>query len=331
MNERRFPVLALAVCGCVGLAGCFGDTEPVTAEEDWEFDFGRSSSLAGGDLSVFLVLEDVQFRSIHPLIDISADVAFDQTDVIADRPFETPIPGHDGKTLTFLKVDESGTSVAHGALSWDPENPEDYLMAGWRAEFPGQHPPVLSLAVSEQYAFLDGPEISQLSRPQFPAGGRAFYVGPAGGLYAYEADERVIDEYEGVINLQVDFADRTVEGCIGCLGDLVTRRAHFGDLLGENIIDTESFVLNHEIHLGALAFDELRGQFEGIGATVVHPDLEIIDSSGRWGGQISGRPDAAGWPRLVAGTSATSFSDENGVEGAFSGTFVALSPDLREE
>ena len=331
MNERRFPVLALAVCACLGLAGCSGDPSPVTADEDWEIDFGRSSSFAGGDLSVFLVLEDVQFRSIHPLIDVSAGGSFNLADVIAERPFETPLPGHEGKALTFLKIHESGTSVAHGALSWDPEHPEDYLMAGWRADFPGQHPPVLSLADSEQYAIFDGPEIGPLSRPQFPAGGRASYVGPAGGLYAYEARARVIDEYEGVVNLQVDFADRTIAGCIGCLGDLMTRRVHFGDLLGENVIDTESLVLNHEIHLGALEFDEPGGRFEGTGATVVHPDLEIVDTGGRWGGQLSGRPDTAGWPRLVVGTTATSFSDENGVDGAFSGTFVALSPDLRGE
>jgi len=331
MIKRLFSVLAFAVCACMGFAGCSGDVSPVTADEDWEFDFGRSIAFGGSDRSVFLVLEDVQFRSIFPLIDVFADRPFDLTDVVAERPFSTPIPGHEGKALTFLKVHENGTSVAHGALSWDPEDPADYLMAGWRAEFPGQKPPVLSLAVSEQYAIFDGPEISPLSRPQLPASGSASYLGPAGGLYAYEADQRVIDEYEGVINLQIDFVGRTIEGCIGCLGNLVTRRAHFGELLGDEVIDTASLVLDHQIHLGALEFDDLSGQFEGTAATVAHPGLEIVASGGRWGGQFSGRPDAAGLPRLVAGTSATRFSDENGVDGAFSGTFVALSPDLRGE
>ena len=321
MTERLLPVLALASCACVGLAGCSGDSSPVAAEEDeGGIHYTRNSSFAGGHLAVFLVLDDGTFRTVHSL-----------TDIFAERPFETPIPGHEGKAQTFLKTHEGGTSVAHGVLSWDPDDPGDYLMAGWWAEFPGQRPPELSLADSEQYAIVDGPEITQLSRPQFPAGGSASYVGRAGGLYAYEADAYVVDEYEGVISLQVDFADRTMEGCIGCLGDLVTRRAHFGAFLGEDVIDTDSFVLDHEIHLGALEFDELRGQFYGTEATVAHPELEIVASSGTWGGQISGRPDATGLPRLVAGFSYADFSDENGGEGAFYGTFVALSPDLREE
>ncbi len=178
---------------------------------------------------------------------------------------------------------------------------------------------------------MDGPEIAPLSRPQFPAGGSASYVGSAGGLYRYSAEENVIDEYEGVINLQVDFADRTIEGCIGCLGDLVTRRAHFRAFLGEEVIDTESLVLDHEIHLGALEFDGSAGQFSGTGATVAHPDLEIVESDGDWGGQFSQRPDAAGLPRPAACLTSAWFLDENGVEGVFSGTFVALSPDPGDE
>lgn len=150
-------------------------------------------------------------------------------------------------------------------------------------------------------------------------------------LYAYRADEYVIDEYEGMINLQVDFADRTIEGCIGCQGDLVTRRAHFSAFLGEEVIDTESLVMDHEIHFGALEFDELTGQFSGTGATVVRPDLEIVESDGGWGGQFSERPDAAGLPRLAAGFSSAGFLDENGVEGVFVGTFVALSPNVIDE
>lgn len=321
MNTRRFSVLALAWCACVGFAGCSGDSSPVATDEDREeIDFGRNSSFAGGHLSVFLVLQDGEFRTVHSL-----------TDVFAERTFETPIPGHGGKALTFVKVHEGGTSVAHAALSWDPEDPKDYLMAGWWAEFPGQQPPDISLLDSEQYSIMDGPEIGPLSEPQFPAGGSASYVGQAGGLYAYQADRRVIDEYEGMINLQVDFAARTIEGCIGCLGDLVTRRAHFSAFLGDDVVDDESFVLDHEIHLGALEFDGLRGQFQGAEARVVHPDLAITASSGRWGGQLSELPDADGMPRLVAGFSYAEFLDENGIDGVFLGTYVALSPDLRKE
>ena len=316
MIKRLFPAFALAYGASAGLAGCHRDSSPVAEDGDQgRIDFVRNSSFAGGHLAVFLVLENGEFRTVHSL-----------TDVYAQRPFETPIPGHDGTALTFLKVDESGTSMAHASLSWDSEDPDDYLMAGWWAEFPGQHPPVLSLAGSERYAIVDGSEMTPLSRPQFPAGGSASYVGSAGGLYAYGDDENVIDEYQGVINLQVDFADRTLEGCIGCLGGLGTGRAHFSEFLGEEVIDTGSFILDRVIHLGALEFDELTGQFSGAGAPVVHPDLEIVESDGDWGGQLSERPDAAGLPRLAAGFSSAGFLDENGVEGVFVGTFVAWSP-----
>ena len=305
MTERLFPVLALASCACVVLAGCSGDSSPVAAEEDQSgINYTRNSAFAGGHLAVFLVLEGGAFRTVHSL-----------TDVVDEGTFETPIPGHEGKALTFLKVDEYGTSMAHGAVSWDPDDPGDYLMAGWWAEFPGQRYPDLSWDGSARYAIVDGPEITQLSRPQFPASGSASYVGRAGGLYAYEADAYVVDEYEGVISLQVDFADRTMAGCIGCLGDLVTRRAHFGAFLGDDLIDTESLVLGHEIHLGALGFDELRGQFYGTEATVAHPELEIVASSGTWGGQISGRPDAAGLPGWWRASATRTFRMRTGARG----------------
>jgi len=336
MNERRFPVLALAVCACVGLAGCSGDPSPVTADEDWEIDFGRSSSFAGGDLSVFLVLEDVQFRSIHPLIDVSAGGSFDLADVIAERPFETPLPGHEGKALTFLKIHESGTSVAHGALSWDPEHPEDYLMAGWWAQFPGQHLPELSFRDSVQYAIVDGPEMDPSSPPDLPLDGQATYTGQAGGLYAYVAgsdwgeDEGayVIDEYEGVITILADFADATMSACIGCSGDLVTRRAHFGIFLGDELRDTQSIGAGYELHFGETAFNP-DGTFVYDDVTVRHSERTVTQSEGYWGGTFSNIPDASGHPRLVAGFSGADFEESDGSIGKISGTFLALSETVR--
>ena len=42
----------------------------------------------------------------------------------------------------------------------------------------------------------------------------------------------MIDEYVGTVTLTADFADDTLRGCIGCMGDLITQRAHFGVFLG---------------------------------------------------------------------------------------------------
>ena len=44
------------------------------------------------------------------------------------------------------------------------------------------------------------------------AGGSASYVSPAGGLYRYSADDNVIDEYDGVINLPVDCSGQDNRG-----------------------------------------------------------------------------------------------------------------------
>ena len=106
-------------------------------------------------------------------------------------------------------------------------------MAGWRAEFPDQHLPDLSFRDSIQYAIADGPEIDPSTPPRLPREGQAIYVGQAGGLYFYVAggdwgeDEGscVIDEFEGVIAINAGFAGNALSGCIGCLGDIVTRRA----------------------------------------------------------------------------------------------------------
>ena len=59
----------------------------------------------------------------------------------------------------------------------------------------------------------------------------------------------VIDEYQGTVTLTADFADGTLKGCIGCAGDLVTRRAHFGAFFGEELIDPGATARDYELHL----------------------------------------------------------------------------------
>ena len=48
--------------------------------------------------------------------------------------------------------------------------------------------------------------------------------------------EFVIEEYQGTVTLTADFADGTIRGCIGCVGDLVSQRAHFGVFLGDELM-----------------------------------------------------------------------------------------------
>ena len=87
-------------------------------------------------------------------------------------------------------------------------------------------------------------------------------------------------------------------------------------------------VLPHQIHLLApLSMDGTfrNGSDGGVNVTLVAGNAELTESSGTWGGKFSNIQDAAGDPRLVAGTVGASFKTSLGGEGAFFGTFVGLN------
>ena len=310
-------VLVLAVSGC---------TRSPVDDDEGSIDFGRNTEFSGPALRVFLTLDDGREVSVN-----TAD------DAVDSRSAVTPIPGHQARDWTFIKEVEEGTSVAYALVSWDGDDPADYLMAGWWAEFPGQHLPDLSFRDSIQYSLVDGPEIDPSTPPRLPLQGQASYAGQAGGLYAYVAgadwgeDEGafVIDEYEGVITMTADFAGNTVRGCIGCEGDLVTRRAHFGVFLGDEVRDVQSIATDYELHLGEAPFNP-DGTFEQAEVTVKHPERTVIHSEGHWGGSLSSIPDQEGNPRLAAGFSDAEFEESDGSVGEFFGSFVALSESFRQ-
>ena len=294
-------------------------------DDEGPISFERNSEFSGPNLRVFLTLEDGR--------QVSVDTA---DDAVMTRARETIVPGHQGRDWTFVKDVEEGTSVVYALVSWDPAEPADYLMAGWWAEFPGQHPPVLDLSESAQYAIVDGPELDPARPPALPLEGQATYTGSSGGLYAYSAgsdwgdDEGayVVDEYEGTITLAADFSNGTLSGCVGCVGDLVTRRAHFGIFLGDEVRDVRAIAADYELHLGETPFAP-DGTFTHTDVTVTHPDREITVSQGHWGGSFSNVPDEAGDPRLVAGFNSADFAESDGSAGAFVGAFVSLSEPFR--
>lgn len=316
------PVLTLALSACSRPAALPPENPPaddfVQLERNTEFD--------GLNLRFFVTLDDGTTATVN-----TAD------DLIEARPGATPVPGHRAWAGTFLKETPAGTSVAHSLLSWDPEDPADYIVFGWWTQFPGQHPPGLSFEDSEQYALIDGPELDHGVVPELPAEGTASYAGPAGGLYTYEAgsdwgdDEGafVIDEYVGTVTLTADFADGTLRGCIGCVGDLVTQRAHFGVFLGRELRDAQATATDYELHL-ATAIVREDGTFERGRLTVRHPERTVTLSEGDWGGTHSSRRDADGNPRLVAGFNGVDFQESDGSKGQFVGSFLGLSDPFAE-
>ncbi len=319
----RLNVILLGAALLLGVSSCVGSRSP--ADDEGHIDFGRNSEFAGPRLRMFATLEDGREVSVSTT-----------DDAVDSRSAVTPISGHQARDWTFIKDVEEGTSIAYALVSWDGDNPADYLMAGWWAEFPDQHLPELSFRGSIRYAIVDGPEIDPSTPPELPREGQATYIGQAGGLYAYvpgtdwgdDAGASMIDEYEGTITLTADFADATLSGCIGCTGDLVTRRAHFGIFLGDEVRDVRAIAAHYDLHLGVTPFNP-DGTFERVDVTVKHPERTVIHSEGHWGGSLSNIPDQDGNPRLVAGFSDSYFEESDGSAGEFIGTFVALSELLR--
>ncbi len=317
---KPIPFLLLAA---LALAACSRVLPP---EED-RIQLERNTEFDGSELRFFLTLEDGTEASVST-----------SEDVIEVLPGRTPLPGHSAQAFTFLKVEGADTSLSHALLSWDPDNPSDYLAFGWWAQFYDQHPPRLSLAEADQYSIVDGPELDHGFPPELPVDGAAEYVGQAGGLYTYvfgrdageNEGEFVIEEYEGVLTLAADFADRSLKGCIGCVGDLTTRRAHFGVVLGEELIDAQGLARDYEIHM-ATAIVEEDGNFERYRATVRHPERTVVLSDGFWGGILSSRRDTDGNPRLVAGFNSVDFEESDGSEGQFVGSFLGLSGAFRRD
>ena len=320
----RPPTIVLGAVLALTASACARNDAP-TPDDEGPISFERNSEFSGPSLRVFLELEDGTRASVNTT-----------DDAVDTQPSATIIPGHQARGWTFVKDVEEGATVAYALVSWDPADPADYLMAGWWAQFPGQHLPDLDFSGSEQYAIVDGPEIDPANPPELPLEGQATYIGSSGGLYAYTAgadwgdDEgaRVIDEYEGTITLTADFANGTVSGCVGCVGDLVTRRAHFGIFLGDEVRDARSVAAGYELHLGETPF-EPDGTFAHSDVTVKHPERAITASEGYWGGTFSRIPDQAGDPRLVAGFSGAEFTESDGSAGAFTGAFVAPSEAFR--
>ena len=325
MHKQTMTALAVALVLTATACSRIGNDRMPLAEDEGRIHHERNSEFSGPHLRVFLTLQDGTEVSVN-----TAD------DAVATSPAPTPIPGHQARSWTFVKDADIGASVAHGVVSWDPADPADYLMAGWWAQFPGQHIPDLDFAGSIQAAIVDGPEIDPAFPPELPLEGQATYIGQAGGLYAYvpgsdwgeDEGAYVLDEYEGVITIAADFADGTLSGCIGCTGDLVTRRAHFGIFLGDEVRDAQAVAAGYELHLGVTPLNP-DGTFEHDGVEVRHPDRTITNSEGFWGGVVSNRQDADGNPRLAAGFSDAAFEESDGSAGLFYGTFVALSERFR--
>ena len=129
----------------------------------------RNTEFDGENLRFFVTLDD------------GTEASLNTTDnVIQTAPGVTPVPGHQAQAWTFLKITDDATSVAHALVSWDPDDPADYLMAGWWAEFPDQKPP-LSLRERSGSRLSTGRRSTMASRRNCRSTGRLIMQVPPGG------------------------------------------------------------------------------------------------------------------------------------------------------
>ena len=242
------------------------------------------------------------------------------------------MPNHSGRRWTMGRTDRDGVSLAYALVSWDNDDPTDYLSAGFWMRFDGARTTRrLDPADAEIVPFVDGPELDARVPPELPVSGTASYAGSAGGVYRYRRPgvEPLAEEFTATMTLQADFAAGTVAGCIGCVGDIALEREHLYAILGWRRGDAtvEHPPTGYEIRFAPATIGETGG-FTGASVAVTHPDRAIVRSGGSWSGRFSSRPAGDETPRLAAGHASAAFAEADGGEGSFDSIFTALHPSL---
>ena len=308
-------VLALTTAACTG----GGSRMPLS--EEGRIKFERNTTYDGQVLSV----------EVSHLDGSTTTLTTARNAVDNGKPFRPLMPAHSGWAWTLVNTAQDGTSYVYTKISWDNDDPTNYLAAGYWLHYPG-HPPDPSMV--EVAGFIDGPELDVvLNPPRMPIQGQATYRGPAGGVYQYQygddweelAGTTGMDEYEAIATLTADFSDGTLRGCIGCEGDIALRHGKLHQHLPDEVQPLAESPTDYELHLGVASFNPDNGTFEHSGVTVRHPERTITQSGGFWGGGFSNIPDPAGNPRLLSGFGDALFEEADGSVGYFWGMFNGLS------
>ena len=219
---------------------------------------------------------------------------------------ESGIPGHNrGRGDAMLDVAGNRASAAIAYVSWNNSDPTDHLAGGHWMYFEGDFA-AGTVSGAEIGAFVDGPETD--GPADLPLAGTATYRGPTAGLFArtWGTDDpgaapgsTMIGAYAAIVDLTANFGSSTISGCVGCTGP-VELSGLFED--GRTGVATEEVSTSDGVlRLGpaSIASD---GTFRNHEVSLSNPNYTIDSGSGSWGGKFSNRRDAAGDPRLVAGT-----------------------------
>ncbi len=313
-------VLPLMEAGCIGGDGPRMEEIQLTEAQQR---FKAKTTFKDGVVSVEVGRHDGSTTTLDSIRNYE-----DTSSLFLPRP---AIPGFSSRVWLMSEDAYAGKTLLYTLVSWNEDDPTDYLAAGWWLHFP----PGISFRdrnEADDGLFLDGPELDLSNPLQMPPGGEATYAGTVGGLYQYQfgsgwgplQGEREDAEFEAFIQLTANFSDNTIQGCIGCIGDIDTQRLYLYPLLGWRRGPLDSPPTDFEVHLGPTPFNP-DGTFENTDIRVTHPQRKITQSTGLWAGQFSNVPDADGNPRLVAGFSDAEFGETDGSGGRFVGIFATLT------
>ena len=306
-------ILPLIAAGCAGGGPGMKEIELTDAQKL----FKTRTTFKDGVIGVEVKKEDGTARTLDSRLNYQYTTTF--------LPPPT-IPGFSNRAWQLTENAHDGRTFVYALVSWDRDDPADYLSAGWWLHLP----PGVSFRnrqEAEAGVFMDGPEIDLTKPPELPAAGTATYVGGTGGVYRYQPLDGELEEHEytAVINLTADFSDRTISGCVGCIGEIDTQRLYLYGLLGWRWGPPAVPPTAYEVRFGSTPFNP-DGTFEGTDIAVTHPERAVTESGGLWAGQFSNVPDPDGNPRRIIGLSDVRFEEADLGSGSFVGIFESLSP-----
>lgn len=194
----------------------------------------------------------------------------------------------------------------------------DYTAFGYWADIKIDNSP--SITAMEVGAFADGPEFDNSA--DLPITGTANYSGDVIAGFAYK-DSRYAEtgDYEGSLDLTVDFASNTISGCVGC-GDKGTIKGLSYDSNTKTItpFDMSSDII---LRLGNTSFDS-NGQWTGSDLRLERTDVSVTSTTGKWAGKFSEVNNDNQEPTAAIGTAVGTWRESGGGEGAFFGSFMAV-------
>ena len=129
----RSAIIALALATVLAAGACSrGDgpapmAEGTEGQEEGRIAFSRTTEFDGSVLTVDLSSPEGRTLKVNTLRDSV------ETDV-----YRPPIPNHSGKSWVLRNFAHDSTSLVYAVVSWDNDDPMDYLAAGWWIHQPGR-------------------------------------------------------------------------------------------------------------------------------------------------------------------------------------------------